>query len=59
MFFTFPHIAIDDVGELGAIYRPGRPGKNCACGAMQKALIELKAEGVAPNCKVCVHGCHA
>ncbi|GLC33492.1 hypothetical protein PLESTB_000080900 [Pleodorina starrii] len=46
VFFAFPHIAINSEGEMGAISRPGRPKKSCACGALQKCLIELKAEGV-------------
>jgi hypothetical protein len=52
VFFAFPHIAINSAGEVGAIARPGRPNKSCACGALQKALIELKAEGYEENCKV-------
>ena len=36
VFFSFPHIAIDMNGELGGIYRPNRPGRSCACGALQK-----------------------
>ncbi|GIL65559.1 hypothetical protein Vafri_19309 [Volvox africanus] len=46
VFFAFPHIAINSEGEIGAITRPGRPKKSCACGALQKCLIELKSEGV-------------
>ncbi|PNH10436.1 hypothetical protein TSOC_002842 [Tetrabaena socialis] len=46
VFFAFPHIAINSEGEVGAITRPGRPKKSCACGALQKCLMELKAEGV-------------
>ncbi len=53
VFFAFPHIAINSAGEIGAITRPGRPVKSCACGALQKSLIELKAEGYSKNCKVC------
>lgn len=53
MFFAFPHIAINSAGEVGAIARPGRPNKSCACGALMKCLIELKAEGYEDNCKVC------
>jgi hypothetical protein len=52
VFFAFPHIAINSAGEVGAIARPGRPNKSCACGALQKALIELKAEGYEESCKV-------
>ncbi|PNH06654.1 hypothetical protein TSOC_006951, partial [Tetrabaena socialis] len=46
VFFAFPHIAINSEGEVGAITRPGRPKKSCACGALQKCLMELKAESV-------------
>ncbi|KAJ9511326.1 hypothetical protein QJQ45_029740 [Haematococcus lacustris] len=52
VFFAFPHIGINSAGEVGAITRPGRPVKSCACGALQKCLIELKAEGYSKNCKV-------
>jgi hypothetical protein len=52
VFFAFPHIAINSAGEVGAITRPGRPNKSCACGALAKALGELKAEGYECNCKV-------
>jgi hypothetical protein len=55
VFFAFPHIGINSAGEIGAITRPGRPNKSCACGALQKALIELKAEGYSKNCKVWGH----
>jgi hypothetical protein len=52
VFFAFPHIAINSAGEVGAIARPGRPNKSCACGALAKALGELRAEGYDCNCKV-------
>jgi len=52
VFFAFPHIAINSAGEVGAITRPGRPNKSCACGAMAKCLGEFKAEGFDCNCKV-------
>lgn len=52
VFFSFPHIAIDSSGEVGAIARPGRPKQSCACGALLKCLGELKGEGVEPSCKV-------
>lgn len=52
VFFSFPHIAVDSTGEVGRISRPGRPGVSCACGALNKALIELKSEGVSRSCKV-------
>ncbi|KAJ9519299.1 hypothetical protein QJQ45_023098, partial [Haematococcus lacustris] len=51
VFFAFPHIGINSAGEVGAITRPGRSVKSCACGALQKCLIELKAEGYTKNCK--------
>ncbi|WIA17915.1 hypothetical protein OEZ85_009409 [Tetradesmus obliquus] len=52
VFFTFPHIAIDMEGQQGGICRPNRPGRSCACGALQKALIELKAEGITRSTKI-------
>jgi hypothetical protein len=52
VFFSFPHIAIDGEGTVGAIIRPGRPGRGCACGALQKCLSEFHVEGYAQNCKV-------
>jgi len=52
VFFSFPHISVDARGNVGAISRPGRPGDSCACGALNKALIDIKAEGVDANCKV-------
>jgi hypothetical protein len=52
VFFSFPHTAINDAGELGAVARPNRPGTSCACGALAKALKELQTEGLAPNCRV-------
>ncbi|KAG2490704.1 hypothetical protein HYH03_010865 [Edaphochlamys debaryana] len=51
VFFAFPHIAINSEGEVGAITRPGRPKKSCACGALQKCLVELKAEGIDAACR--------
>ena len=51
MFFSFPHIAVSPFLEPGALYRPGRPGKSHACGALCKALADLQAEGLADNCK--------
>jgi len=49
VFFSFPHIGIDDSGEVGAISRPGRPKVSHACGALLKALSEVKSEGVGRN----------
>ena len=33
------------------VCRPGRPGKSGACGALIKALSDLKEEGLDENCK--------
>lgn len=44
-----PHIGIDDSGEVGAISRPGRPKVSHACGALLKALGEVKSEGIGRN----------
>ena len=52
VFFSFPHIGIDGAGNVGSISRPGRSGRSCACGALQKCLNEFRAEGYAPNCRV-------
>lgn len=52
VFFSFPHISIDATGEVGAISRPGRPGSSCACGALNKALVDIKTEGIDANCKI-------
>ena len=49
VFFSFPHIGIDDSGEVGAISRPGRAKVSHACGALLKALAEVKTEGVGRN----------
>lgn len=46
MFFSFPHIAIDSEGKVGAIARPNRPGASAACGALIKTMLDLKEEGV-------------
>ena len=52
VFLSFPHIAIDSEGSVGAIARPGRPGAGCACGALNAALIDIQAGGLDANCKV-------
>lgn len=68
VFFAFPHIAIDESGELGAISRPNRPGKSCACGAMAKVreacfvcarITNVRAPGLLYFCSQCVdsQGC--
>jgi hypothetical protein len=46
VFFSFPHIAVDSDGKIGAISRPNRPGASAACGALIKCMLDLKAEGV-------------
>ena len=51
IFFSFPHIAIDASGKVGAISRPGRPGESCACGAMAGALGTFKAQGLSDGLK--------
>lgn len=52
VFFSFPHIGIDESGEVGAISRPGRPKKSHACGAMLKCLAEVQAEGLGRNFRI-------
>jgi hypothetical protein len=67
VFFSFPHIGIDETGEVGAISRPGRAKKSCACGALAKCLNEVKADGLGRNfaipggrhCCCCTAGCFA
>jgi hypothetical protein len=49
VFFSFPHIAIDSDGKIGAIARPNRPGSSAACGALIKTMLDLKEEGVDVN----------
>jgi hypothetical protein len=49
VFFSFPHIAIDSDGKIGAIARPNRPGSSAACGALIKTMLDLKEEGVDAN----------
>lgn len=49
MFFSFPHIAIDSDGKVGAIARPNRPGASAACGALIKTMLDLKEEGIDTN----------
>ncbi|GAB4823828.1 hypothetical protein N2152v2_010874 [Parachlorella kessleri] len=51
VFFSFPHIGIDSKGVVGNISRPGRSGMSCACGAVIKALGDIKSEGLNCNCK--------
>ena len=51
MFFSFPHIAIDSNGTVGAISRPNRAGASSACGALIACTGHLKEEGLEANCK--------
>ncbi|CAG9467872.1 unnamed protein product [Pedinophyceae sp. YPF-701] len=46
IFWSFPHIAVDSEGKVGAISRPGRP-ESGACGALVAALGAMKSSGVA------------
>ncbi len=46
VFFSFPHIAIDSNGKVGAISRPNRPGGSAACGALLKTLADFKEQGI-------------
>jgi len=43
VFYSFPHIAIDDKGRIGVCAREGRHGDSSACGALgifQKMVAE-------------------
>lgn len=43
VFYSFPHIAIDDEGRIGVCVREGRDGDSSACGALgifQKTVAE-------------------
>ncbi|KAI7841811.1 hypothetical protein COHA_004534 [Chlorella ohadii] len=51
VFFSFPHIAIDSNGEVGAISRPNRAGASSACGALIACTSHLKSEGLDANLK--------
>ncbi|KXZ50484.1 hypothetical protein GPECTOR_16g659 [Gonium pectorale] len=51
VFFSFPHIAIDSDGKVGAVSRPNRPGASAACGALIAALGDLKKDGLESHCK--------
>ncbi|GLI71752.1 hypothetical protein VaNZ11_017071, partial [Volvox africanus] len=46
VFFSFPHIAIDSEGKVGAVSRPNRPGASAACGALIACLGDLKRDGL-------------
>ncbi len=60
MFFSFPHIAIDSDGKVGAVSRPNRPGASAACGALiavsEVGLTCVEGYPAALNCK---ERCHA
>ena len=49
VFFSFPHIAINSKGALGALSRPGQDATSSACGALIAALGQLTAEGLDEN----------
>jgi hypothetical protein len=51
VFFSFPHIGIDAEGVVGNISRPGRSSISCACGAVIKALGDIKRDGLTCSCK--------
>ncbi|KAG2423205.1 hypothetical protein HXX76_010973 [Chlamydomonas incerta] len=51
VFFSFPHIAIDSNGKVGAVSRPNRPGASAACGALIACMGDLKRDGLEVNCK--------
>lgn len=38
-------------GNVGAISRPGRSHVSCACGALNKALVDIRQQGLTANCK--------
>ena len=45
VFFSFPHISVDEDGNAGPMARAARPG-SCACGALISALTQIKQEGL-------------
>ena len=47
VFFSFPHMAVDADGRLGAMHRPGRRGASNACGALIGALSAFKNSSLA------------
>ncbi|GLC42301.1 hypothetical protein PLESTB_000661900 [Pleodorina starrii] len=51
VFFSFPHIAIDSDGRVGAVSRPNRPGASAACGALIAVLGDLQRDGLAASCR--------
>ncbi|GFR41691.1 hypothetical protein Agub_g2438 [Astrephomene gubernaculifera] len=51
VFFSFPHIAIDSEGKVGAVSRPNRPGASAACGALIACMGDLKRDGLEASCK--------
>jgi hypothetical protein len=54
VLFSFPHIAIDMEGQLGGIFRPNRPGRSCACGALQKVRRKTAADKQQPAAVVLI-----
>jgi Limiting CO2-inducible proteins B/C beta carbonyic anhydrases len=51
VFFSFPHVAVDNEGNVGKIFRPGRKGESAACGALITALGAFKADGLEAHVK--------
>jgi hypothetical protein len=51
VFFSFPHIAIDSDGKVGAVSRPNRPSASSACGA----LIDVSVGSVSACAALRVH----
>eukprot|EP00198_Chlamydomonas_reinhardtii_P002957 XP_001692293.1 LCIB-like gene [Chlamydomonas reinhardtii] len=49
--FSFPHIAINSDGKVGAVSRPNRHGAGAACGALTACMGDLKRDGLEANCK--------
>jgi len=48
VFFSFPHISVDEDGNAGPMARAARPG-SCACGALISALNQIKEEGLSSS----------
>ena len=44
VFFSFPHIAIDSRGKVGAILRHNRAEESCACEGLQLCLEHFRKE---------------
>lgn len=56
VFFSFPHIAIKEDGEVGQISRPGRLAVSSACGALIKALGDISKDGLGEGNSECAGG---